>query len=224
MELIAKPYEDSLFVANIEDKALTLVMDAIEEIPNFDTSLVYFSSGVWHDVSRANTTYSIWVDESIDPILFRNRLYLTIIRMQVEDMISQGVMFDKDNVWYPIFRETSLLGDEWYRLFEKITKDYELFKKDYEKEPEYIVAKDLFDRYGKELKENSYYLYDLQLNKDNSFVDREESGWVLQQNGLKTLEEDISRLVLCNDEDAEEEDDYIFDNTDIDVDTMLVFG
>ena len=139
-------------------------------------------------------------------------------------MISQGVMFDKDNVWYPIFRETSLLGDEWYRLFEKITKDYELFNKNYEKEPEYIVAKDLFDRYGKELKENSYYLYDLKLNHDNSFVDREESGWILQRNGLKTLEEDISRLVLCKDEEAEEEDDYILDNTDIDVDTMLVFG
>ena len=67
-------------------------------------------------------------------------------------------------------------------------------------------------------------MYDLKLNQDNSFVDREESGWILQQNGLKTLEEDISRLVLCKDEEAEEEDDYILDNTDIDVDTMLVFG
>ena len=233
MELVEKPYFDDVFITNIAGKDLGLIMSALEEIPNLDLDTVHISTGV-----GKKSDISIWVSNCDNPILMRNRIFQATMRIVVEDYINQASLFDADNVWYPIFREVSLMGDEWYRLLVAVLDRYSKWE-DKDFEPEYIVAKDLFDRYGEKLKNNELNLYELQVIEDSVFEDN--TGWQLANTGLMIQDEDRTRVLFNrelteivnkttenlikmqgnSDEYADEEDYYI---DDLEVDTIQLFA
>lgn len=219
VDLLERPYEGAEFVVNIEGVDLKLIMDAIDAIPDFDTEKICICTGIG-DVGRSRNVMSVWVSDE-DPIVMRNRIYQSMLRIVTEDFRLKGEIFDKDNHWHSIFREANILGMEWSMILKEVVKKYDtghIKCTNKENEPEYIVASDLLKRYGEELDEHPYRIYGMYRTEGKEWVDREECGWDIVSEGLRVLEDDMTRVYEDNENGYDEFDE------EIPIDSIRVLG
>lgn len=217
MDILEKPYYDFNFVANIKNEDLNLILDCIDNIPNINEDDVCISYGVSYNGKADQKTLSIWVCSDLDSTVFRNQIYQSMLRLQSTYYQERGEIFDKNNVWYPIFREANLMGVEWYEILKAVVTKFRMGEGSYEDCHEYIVADDLFERYKDILENNKNNLYSLELNREPNWADKGETGWVLMDTGMRVSYADNTRICLSGDIE-----DY--SNTETMLDTLCIYG